>query len=183
MNLKSLEFLENGENYYIDTLTNSIYRKYKNGNIKLLKPECNNSGHLFHKFWKNNKYKKHYLHRIVYQVHNGDIPEGLVIDHIDHNKVNNNIENLRAVTVSFNIKNRKGTGKYVYEYTDNIGKTIKIDDGVFYSITNDKFYLEIGELFRSMTEHKHKGICWYNNKKQRYFMTNKFRKELINSGN
>ncbi|MCV5094213.1 HNH endonuclease [Escherichia coli] len=45
-------------------------------------------------------------HRIIWEMHNGPIPEGMEIDHIDHNKVNNHIENLRLVTCQDNNHNR-----------------------------------------------------------------------------
>ena len=37
-------------------------------------------------------------HNIIYIMHNGDTPKGLEVDHIDHNRQNNRIENLRLVT-------------------------------------------------------------------------------------
>ena len=37
-------------------------------------------------------------HRIIWEMHNGQIPEGYEIDHIDHNTLNNDITNLRMVT-------------------------------------------------------------------------------------
>lgn len=40
----------------------------------------------------------YYAHRLIYILHNGDIPDGLVIDHIDRNPANNKIENLQAIT-------------------------------------------------------------------------------------
>lgn len=42
------------------------------------------------------------VHRVVYETHVGKIKHGLEIDHIDGNKTNNNIENLRLVTHSEN---------------------------------------------------------------------------------
>lgn len=39
-------------------------------------------------------------------MHHGDIQDGLVIDHIDHDATNNRIENLRCVTRHTNHKNR-----------------------------------------------------------------------------
>lgn len=51
--------------------------------------------------------KNYFAHRVVYALHNGDFDEHLVIDHIDGNKLNNKIENLRAVTSSINSKNRQ----------------------------------------------------------------------------
>ena len=38
------------------------------------------------------------LHRYVWIKHNGDIPEGYSVHHIDENKENNNISNLRLMT-------------------------------------------------------------------------------------
>jgi len=44
----------------------------------------------------------------VYMYHHGHLPpEPLVIDHINRNRFDNNIENLRAVTKSENQRNNK----------------------------------------------------------------------------
>lgn len=50
--------------------------------------------------------KNYQAHRIVWILNNGDIPEGMYIDHIDHNKENNRLQNLRLVTGYTNQKNR-----------------------------------------------------------------------------
>ncbi len=42
------------------------------------------------------------IHRIVWEMHNGDIPAGFFIDHIDRDRANNRIENLRLATPSQN---------------------------------------------------------------------------------
>lgn len=50
-------------------------------------------------------YKKgvlHYIHRLVYETHVGDIPEGKTIDHIDNNPFNNHYSNLQIMTFSEN---------------------------------------------------------------------------------
>ena len=56
-------------------------------------------------YYKNSNTTPHSLHRYVWEYYHGKIPKGLVIDHIDRNKDNNQIENLRAVTPSVNNKN------------------------------------------------------------------------------
>lgn len=51
---------------------------------------------------------KHYLaHRIIWEMHNGPIPEVAEIDHVNHNRLDNRIENLRMVSHSENQKNQK----------------------------------------------------------------------------
>jgi HNH endonuclease len=45
------------------------------------------------------------LHRVAWFMHHGKWPEGQ-IDHIDGNKLNNRISNIRDVTMSVNMQNR-----------------------------------------------------------------------------
>lgn len=47
------------------------------------------------------------VHRIVWELHNGEIPQHLIIDHIDGNRANNKIDNLRLVTPTGNSQNSK----------------------------------------------------------------------------
>lgn len=52
------------------------------------------------------KYKEFLLHRWLF-----DNPEGLVIDHINHDTLDNTRANLRAITQAQNTQNRKGPMK------------------------------------------------------------------------
>ena len=45
------------------------------------------------------------VHRIIYALHHGDT--GLLIDHINHDRADNRIENLRAVKPRLNVANRR----------------------------------------------------------------------------
>lgn len=64
--------------------------------------------------YKNVEYM---VHRVVYQMFNGDICSGKVINHVDTNPLNNKISNLEMVTTAEN--NRK-TEKRVY-LSDEVG--------------------------------------------------------------
>lgn len=59
--------------------------------------------------------KRDYSHRLIYIFHNGEIDDGLHIDHIDRDKLNNNIENLRLVTHQENHFNRSAKGHYFHK--------------------------------------------------------------------
>lgn len=54
-------------------------------------------GYMCVKFRVNNEIKNYRVHRLVYESFKGRIIDNLVIDHIDGNKKNNNIENLRQL--------------------------------------------------------------------------------------
>ena len=153
MNLVSLDFLENGENYKIDLSTNTIYNK----NNKPLSPYKNKTCHLQISLCKNGKRKKYYLHRVIYEAHFGKIPDNLVVDHIDRNPENNDISNLRLVPKSINNMNLTKMGKgQNFDYKNDIGEFEQIHEDIFYSKTYRKFYRKIVEEYRSMTVYKFK---------------------------
>ena len=55
--------------------------------------------------------KKYRVHRIIYMMFYGHIPRNMQIDHINRDRTDNRIENLREVTHSenqWNVGNRKG---------------------------------------------------------------------------
>ena len=66
------------------------------------------------------KGKSYYAHRIIWEMHNGKIPEGMVIDHINENKQDNRIENLQCITPKENLQ-RSITSKKV-EYRPKMSK-------------------------------------------------------------
>ena len=70
---------------------------------KELRTAKNGSGYLQVVLCKNGKMKHHFVHRLVYEAFRGEIPEELVINHLDENPANNWLENLETCTQKDNI--------------------------------------------------------------------------------
>ena len=97
--------------YYVSNLgivyTTKVAPRYNpEGEMRVLKPRKHPSGYLYaglfvgkgpskKRIWKR-------IHRLVYEAHVGKIKNGLQIDHIDGDRHNNNVTNLRQVTHSEN---------------------------------------------------------------------------------
>ena len=84
------------------------YFVYKDGNLHWLKSNkkagtLRKEGYIVIQY-NNSVY---YAHRLVWSLLKGAIPDNMQIDHINRNKADNRIENLRLVNVSQNALNKK----------------------------------------------------------------------------
>ena len=91
--------------YKFDLDLNQVYSiKYN----KYLKNHINNKGYYQVGLCKNSKYKSYKVHRLVYMCNNPTEDISLFeVDHIDNDRTNNKIENLRKATSSQNSSNAK----------------------------------------------------------------------------
>ena len=110
----------------------NLYWKFKpNRRIKIgSKAGCLHSTGYVHLRINSVPYK---MHRIIWAYHYGAIPSNLQIDHIDGNKLNNIIKNLRLATHSQNNSNNKRARR---DSTSNIL-------GVYWHKTRSKWTAQI----------------------------------------
>ena len=139
--------------------------------------------------------KHHYHHRLVAEqfIPNDDPVHNIVIDHINHNRTDNHIENLRWCTPAQNSQNLSGSRNNItYTYVDDIdddafeitsygNRTLK---GYFYDENLDQFYVKIDALDRYRllhVIHTKAGAVYVNAKDvegNRFnLMMNKFKKD------
>lgn len=101
--------------------------KYENGYAIV-------DGHKFRKDKKTGYYlsgpinhKRYRLHRYIYEKYNGPIPKGYDIHHIDHNKDNNEIENLQLLssTKHKSIHAKEVSDETRQKYRDNMNNVVR----------------------------------------------------------
>lgn len=71
------------------------------------KPDKNPEGYAIAKFLVNGKRKTVAIHRIVAKLWLGECPQGLQCDHIDNDKMNFRLDNLRYLTQAENLARRR----------------------------------------------------------------------------
>jgi len=114
------------------------YSVSKNGNVRndktklILKPWGNKNGYPRVELFKDKKGKKFRIHRLVAIAFILNPDNKLCVDHIDENKINNNVNNLRWATSQENLQN---TGK-----RNNNTTGFK---GVSYNKTKNKYVARI----------------------------------------
>jgi hypothetical protein len=97
--------------------------------------------------------------RLIWVYHNGDIPDGLYVDHINRIKEDNSIDNLRLVTHQENLFNSKSKGYYFNKVAKKYQAYIRVNTklinlGVF-PVEGDarKAYLVAKEKYHIIKKH------------------------------
>lgn len=107
-------------NYSIDSYGN-ISKRRGEGFIRTLP---NRNGYLVFTT-KDDKGRtvNYFVHRLVYETFVGEIPEGMTIDHIDGNKLNNHITNLQLLPLADNVIKAQALN---WKFVSPIGLVVEI---------------------------------------------------------
>ncbi len=95
--------IKNFNNYWID-FSGNIYSESSN---KILKPRSNGNGYFSFQLFKDGTLYTKLLHRLIAETFIPNLKNHPMVDHIDQNKLNNSINNLRWVTNQLNQHNTK----------------------------------------------------------------------------
>ncbi len=102
--------------------TNGKYLIYDDGKIwsnqsnRFIKPFIMNKGYQMIRLYDNKVLKRYTIHRLVAQHYLPNPNNFPQVDHIDRNKTNNNVNNLRWVDNSENQVNKPNYGKIPYRH-------------------------------------------------------------------
>ena len=148
-----------GKKFFIHPFFNN-YASSKDGEIlnvktrRILKKNLSTQGYYQFKISDKNlsKPKNYYIHRFEWECLKGQIPEGLVIDHIDSVRTNNEIKNLQLLTLAENI--RKGNNKPIISINIKNKKQKKYESITSASQELDISFSIISNICRKVKHHK-----------------------------
>jgi hypothetical protein len=96
---------------------------------------------------------KNYLaHRVIWEMHKGSIPNGMQVDHINRDRSDNRIENLRLVTHQQNCWNSTGYGVTGIKNVHKHGNRYRVEvQGKRYGSFDSR---ELADLIAQEVRHK-----------------------------
>lgn len=101
-----------GDGYEVSNRGRIKKPNYRNtGKDKILKLSNDKGGYKKIGLWKDGKMKNVSVHRIVALAFLGSCPDGYTVDHIDFNRANNNISNLRYLPANENDSRKSEEGR------------------------------------------------------------------------
>lgn len=124
---------------YVESIDGN-YIVYENGRVyskitkRFLNPTLSPSGYLT---YSNNLGT---VHRLVAKSFISEIPEGMVVNHKDGNKLNNSVDNLEIITHSENV---------IHAYRNGLIAPLNGEKNHRSKITNEQ-YVEIAKCFKNM---------------------------------
>jgi len=101
--MEEYKIIKDFENYEVSNLGN--VRNVKTGRI--IKQQLDKYGYCRLNLYKNEKRHNKFIHRLVAQAFIENPDEKPVIDHINGDKLNNDVKNIRWATISENSQNSK----------------------------------------------------------------------------
>ena len=138
------------DNSYKISNFGNIKRQYHNGKVKDLKCSMLNRGYKYIQIRREGKRRNYLIHRLVAIAFiTNDNEDYSVIDHIDRNKLNNNVSNLRWCNQAINMKNIVG---YRDDIIGNKKERHRIYDKEYNQINKEKIKIKKQEKYNNNKE-------------------------------
>lgn len=108
---------------------------------------------------EHKKQRRVFMHKLMMQTFVGDCPKGYCIDHIDYNKLNNAIDNLRYISIKENLsRSHKGVSP---KLKINCKVILNGQEHVFTSITKAYTFLGLNRHQYMRIKAGAKRVKWY----------------------
>lgn len=112
------------------------------------------------------------VHRVIWEMHNSPLINNEIVDHIDGDKLNNSIANLRSIAESLNVRNSKMSNRNT---TGVVGVSLNIFNGY-------KYYMAHSRSLNNKQDSVYYSVSKFGEEKAFEMACNK-RKEMITTLN
>lgn len=161
-------YIKNFNNKYMISNKGNVYSLFKKQNMF---SNSHNSGYKVVKLTNDKVRKSFLIHRLVVENFIREINSNEVVDHIDRDKGNNNLTNLRIVSISTNClnvdKNMSNKNVILYKNNEYINTFKNVNTAIevlnipikslssIYSCLNNKYKTAFGYFWKYKDENKH----------------------------